>query len=153
MKNIFLLLSLMAAISCQSQHKTAEKSGETEIVPIDQRPKTINGKPYQEPQALDIEPAQFLELIETDKNFAILDVRTPEEIAEGKLDNALEIDFYAENFEDQLAELPRDVNYYVYCRSGGRSGQTIEKMKNMGFQKSYNVKGGYKAIIEAMNQK
>ncbi|MSZ23021.1 MAG: rhodanese-like domain-containing protein, partial [Actinobacteria bacterium] len=51
----------------------------------------------------------------------ILDVRTPEEIAEGHLEGAVFADFKSEDFRDKLQELDKAVDYVVHCRSGQRS--------------------------------
>ncbi|HEY1005538.1 MAG TPA: rhodanese-like domain-containing protein [Sphingobacteriaceae bacterium] len=76
------------------------------------------------------------------KKLQVLDVRTPEEIQEGHLPNAIAYDFKAPGFESKLAALPRDKAYLVYCRSGGRSARTVEMMKNLGFAEVYEMKGG-----------
>ncbi len=78
----------------------------------------------------------------TKKKLQVLDVRTPEEIQEGHLPNAIAYDFKAPGFESKLATLPRDRAYLVYCRSGGRSARTVEMMKNLGFREVYEMKGG-----------
>ena len=72
----------------------------------------------------------------------VLDVRTPEEYAEGHLDGAVLVDFYDADFADQLAALDKDVPYLVYCRSGNRSGQTIPLMQQLGFDSAVDVDGG-----------
>jgi len=66
-------------------------------------------------------------------DLVILDVRTAEEFAEGHLDGAIMIDFYRDDFADQLAELDPSVPYLLYCRSGNRSGQTTTIMEELGF--------------------
>lgn len=76
------------------------------------------------------------------KKLQVLDVRTPEEIQEGHLPNAIAYDFKAPGFETKLASLPRDKAYLVYCRSGGRSAKTVEMMKSLGFPEVYEMKGG-----------
>jgi phage shock protein E len=63
----------------------------------------------------------------------VIDVRTPGEVAEGHLTGALLLDFQDPGFRDAVAELPRDEAYFVYCRSGNRSGQAIELMRELGF--------------------
>lgn len=75
-------------------------------------------------------------------DLVILDVRTPEEYDEGHLDGAIMIDFYEEDFADQLAGLDPDVPYLLYCRSGNRSGQTAALMKELGFADVADVDGG-----------
>jgi phage shock protein E len=69
---------------------------------------------------------------EADGRVAI-DVRTPAEVAEGYLAGALLIDLQGPDFHAAIAELPRDEAYFVYCRSGNRSGQAIELMRELGF--------------------
>lgn len=75
-------------------------------------------------------------------DLVVLDVRTPEEFAEGHLDGAVLVDFYSPDFADQLAALDPDVPYVVYCRSGNRSGQTLPMMESLGFSSASDVDGG-----------
>ena len=83
------------------------------------------------------------------EDLVVLDVRTPEEFAEGHIEDAVLIDFYAEDFADRLEELDRDVPYLLYCRSGNRSGQVAEMMEELGFTDVADVDGGIVAWIEA----
>jgi phage shock protein E len=75
-------------------------------------------------------------------DLVVLDVRTPEEYAEGHLDGAVLVDFYDPDFADQLSQLDPDVPYLVYCRSGNRSGQTLTTMEQLGFASAADVDGG-----------
>lgn len=75
-------------------------------------------------------------------DLVVLDVRTPEEFAEGHLEGAVLVDFYAADFADQLAALDADVPYLVYCRSGNRSGQALGVMEQLGFTSVVDVDGG-----------
>ncbi|HSP30296.1 MAG TPA: rhodanese-like domain-containing protein [Ilumatobacteraceae bacterium] len=75
-------------------------------------------------------------------NLVVLDVRTPEEFAEGHLDGAVLVDFYDADFAEQLATLDTDVPYLVYCRSGNRSGQAMGVMEQLGFSSAADVDGG-----------
>lgn len=64
----------------------------------------------------------------------LLDLRTPREIAEGKIcPLAREIDFFSPDFQEQINSLSREKSYLIYCRSGKRSGKTLKMMKEMGF--------------------
>ena len=69
-------------------------------------------------------------------DLVVLDVRTPEEFSEGHLEGAVLVDFYDADFAEQLAALDPDVPYLVYCRSGNRSGQTLDIMQQLGFSLS-----------------
>ena len=71
-----------------------------------------------------------------DASFAdaiIIDVRTPEEFAAGHLDGALLYNVQDPSFETNIAALDATATYVVYCRSGNRSAQAIERMKAVGF--------------------
>ena len=85
---------------------------------------------------------ELIEKRDGEPDFVILDVRTPEEFAEGHIENAVNIDFYADAFPDELDGLDRNRTYLIYCRSGGRSGSTTKMMKELGFKDVYNMEGG-----------
>lgn len=98
----------------------------------------------QESQKLS--PQDFSEKISNESNgFIILDVRTDEEVAQGMIASAIQMDFYADDFEDQLAKLDKAKTYYVYCRSGGRSGKTVSNLIEAGVSKVYDLEGGMTA--------
>ena len=72
----------------------------------------------------------------------VLDVRTPEEFAEGHLPNAVNIDFRDAGFSEALAKLDRSKPYLIHCRSGGRSGQALSVFKELGFAKIHHLNDG-----------
>lgn len=78
----------------------------------------------------------------------VLDVRTPAEYAGGHLENADNIDVMAPDFASRVDGLDRKKTYYLYCRSGNRSGQAARRMKEMGFEHAYNV-GGFEDLAAA----
>lgn len=85
------------------------------------------------------EAANLVEENINNPDFIILDVRTPSEFAEGHIKGAINIDFYSETFRDELDVLNKTKIYFVYCRSGNRSGQAMEIMKSLGFSTVYNL--------------
>lgn len=87
-----------------------------------------------------VTPAQAAEIAAGE--VTVIDVRTPEEFAEGHLADARSIDFYADDFAAQIAALPTDEPYLVYCRSGNRSGQAVALMDELGFGTVYDMDGG-----------
>jgi rhodanese-related sulfurtransferase len=89
------------------------------------------------------EAARLIEEHKDTPDFVILDVRTPEEYEAGHLENAINIDFYSDDFEKELDALDRNKIYLEYCRSGGRSRSTLEKMKRLNFRGVYNMDGGF----------
>ncbi|MBO3269561.1 MULTISPECIES: rhodanese-like domain-containing protein [Hymenobacter] len=78
----------------------------------------------------------------------VLDVRTPEEYADGHLAGARNIDFKAPDFDDRIAQLDKSKTYVLYCASGNRSGKTATLMAEKGFAKVDNA-GGFKDLKAA----
>ena len=99
----------------------------------------------------DVSVAQAVDLI-NNKNALIIDVRTPEEFAESHLPEAnnFPVDTLSQNIET-IKKLQRDKPLLVYCRSGKRSARAAEKLKNLGVNSLYNLKGGIKAWSDANN--
>lgn len=87
---------------------------------------------------------EFDKAIKAD-SMQLLDVRTPQEYAEGHIDGALNIDVQSDDFQ-KMAEkdLSRDSTILVYCRSGRRSMDAAKILTKLGY-KVVNLKGG---IIE-----
>lgn len=79
----------------------------------------------------------------------VLDVRTPEEYAEGHIEGARLIDFYSATFADQVAALDPGQEYLVYCRSGNRSGQAVGLMQELGIDRVWDLDGGVIAYSSA----
>ena len=90
---------------------------------------------------LNLNVKEFAETI-AQEGVTILDVRTPEEFAEGFIEAARNIDFYRDDFEIEINSLDKDSSYALYCRSGKRSGRAAEMMQNAGFLSVFNLDGG-----------
>jgi len=103
--------------------------------------------PKTTPKALLIEPGDLQQLIHSTENLHVVDVRTPQEVAQGAIDGATNIDFRAADFNDQIAALDKEQPILVYCKSGGRSGKTADLLVKQGFTKVYDLDGGYTAYI------
>lgn len=80
-------------------------------------------------------------LLELD-NVQLIDVRTPEEYAEGYIKNFQNIDFFSETFDADILKLDKDKPVILYCKKGGRSAKCAEKMLEAGFVKIYDLQGG-----------
>lgn len=91
----------------------------------------------------DLTQDEWAEQLENDSNAVILDVRTDSEVEEGIIPNAIHIDIYSgQDFISEIEKLDKSKNYYVYCRSGNRSGQACSIMNQLGFDNTYNLMGG-----------
>ena len=73
----------------------------------------------------------------------LIDMRTPEETAQGMIEGAGQLDYEAATFEAEVAKLDTTKTYLLYCRSGRRSSEAAEYMAKHGFKHLYNLKGGY----------
>ena len=95
-----------------------------------------------------LEPQAFIERVKADTSANILDVRQPEEFAEGHLAQAINLDWLNQTvFINGLAKLNKQKTYYIYCRSGRRSQAAAGKLKAEGFQ-VIDLKGGYLHWVE-----
>ncbi len=84
-----------------------------------------------------------------EKNTLVIDVRTPEEVAQGYIVGTdAFINFYDAAFDEKIAALDKKKTYIVYCRSGNRSSKALNKMAAAGFTKLYEVKGGVMAVTD-----
>ncbi|RAJ13434.1 rhodanese-like domain-containing protein [Olleya aquimaris] len=92
----------------------------------------------------DLTQEDWVNQLKNDDNAIILDVRTEDEVAEGKIPNALHIDIYkGQGFIYEVEELDKSKNVYVYCKAGGRSAQACAIMNQLGFENTYNLIGGF----------
>jgi len=87
-----------------------------------------------------ISPQEFKDKLGED--IQLIDVRTPQEFAEGHLDGAIMIDYMQSGFMNKMSKLDKNKDLYIYCRSGNRSGKATRKLESMGFPKIYDLKGG-----------
>src|SRR5882762_4954648 len=71
--------------------------------------------------------------LRTNKTSVILDVRTPSEFARGHIPGAVNIDWNAKNFTENVAALDKSHTYLVHCASGVRSAKAFEKMGKLNF--------------------
>jgi rhodanese-related sulfurtransferase len=91
-----------------------------------------------------LKPKDFKAEIEQNAGI-ILDVRTPNEVSTGQIENASTIDFYDKNFKDKIAKIQKDKTVYVYCKSGGRSSKAAKLLVEAGQSKVINLQGGIMA--------
>lgn len=67
----------------------------------------------------------------------LVDVRTPEEFAAKHLDGAVNIPI--DDLEARKAELPKDKDIVLYCRSGARSARGKSLLTGAGYTKVHNL--------------
>lgn len=98
-------------------------------------------------QLTNLTPAEFLKVAQHQKDAILIDVRTPDEFANGTLPKAINMDFLGENYWDVFDQIDPSKPVFVFCRSGRRSVRTAMFMKNGGFQEVYNLDGGLNLLL------
>lgn len=76
----------------------------------------------------------------------LVDVREPDEVAEGTLPNSLNIP--VGDVAARIGELEPGKRVVLFCRSGGRSGQAAQFLVDSGFGDVINLEGGMLAWAE-----
>lgn len=102
-------------------------------------------------EARDVGPKEAQAMIRENagnREFVVLDVRTPEEFAQGHLEGAVLVDYRSPGFREEVAGLDRTKTYLVYCRTGKRSASALGIMRELGFRSSYHLEGGIKRWLE-----
>lgn len=84
-----------------------------------------------------ITPAEAKEIMDTEQNYIILDVRTEEEFAEGHIAGAILIPDYEITEKAESVLMDKDQQILVYCRSGRRSKNAASQLVGLGYS---NVK-------------
>lgn len=126
MKILFISLTTLLFVACAPQNDQQRAPEEIEV---------------QAGEYVDLSPSEMVEMVKQ-KPGTVLDVRTPQETAEGVIEGAVVNDFYEDSFADRLNELDKNQPVYVYCAAGGRSSDAAEMMVESGFTEVYNLDGG-----------
>ena len=116
MKKLFFIIAIGGSITAIGCSNSATPEPGTGLI---QEIKTIKE---------DVNVQKFAELI-AKGNGQLLDVRTPEEWADGTIKGANKMNFFDGDFDAQLTKLNKDNPVYVYCKSGGRSGWQQKKCR------------------------
>ncbi len=74
------------------------------------------------------------------EDILLVDVRTPSEVAQGALPNAIHMPMAV--LPVRAAELPRDRPIVIYCRSGARSYHCCQFLAQQGVENALNLRGG-----------
>jgi len=96
-----------------------------------------------------ISPKEFKQKMESGE-YVLVDIRTPEEYEAERLPGVdLNLDFYADDFANQVNKLDKNKKYLYYCRTGHRSGQAGHYAEDLGFKEVYELDGGIVAWKKA----
>ena len=140
---VLYVFALSALLNCQSNNSETSDAKVSEDVEA-----TQESQKSDVPKVIDLDVQAFMKSLHRADNPQLIDVRTPEEVSEGKIADAQEMDFYDDQFEDQIKGLDPARPAYLYCRSGNRSGKAAKMLLDLGFKNVYNLDGGYDAFSE-----
>lgn len=90
-----------------------------------------------------VTPDEAAKLI-AEKKATVLDIRTPEEFAEGHIPGAVNIDFMDDDFTKKIGALDKSKTYVVHCAGGGRSGKSMPVFDESKFQNVLHLQSGFK---------
>ena len=94
------------------------------------------------PAIAEMEPAELKERMDQDQTLTLVDVREYNEASIADLPEVGQKRIPVREFITRVEELDPEDNIVVYCRSGARSGWAVERLREMGYEKVWNLKGG-----------
>lgn len=99
----------------------------------------------------DLGPQDFKEEMDRTEDAVLIDCRTMPEVKQAALEYDVHIDVMSPTFFDDVEKLDKSKSYFIYCRSGNRSGQMCNYMASKGFEKLVNLRGGIISWSRVMN--
>jgi len=102
------------------------------------------GKAVEAPETISfqsITPEEAMQRLDSEEEIVLLDVRTPEEYAEGHIPGSqlIPLQTLEEEAPNQLTD--KDAPIFVYCRSGNRSLEAAEILVEQGYTQVYDLGG------------
>ncbi len=85
---------------------------------------------------------EFANLLAQTTDAVVIDVRTASEFQSGHIPKSKNMDWMSGEFSRKMASLDKNKTYFLYCRSGNRSGQAANALGNNGFENVFNLSGG-----------
>lgn len=101
-----------------------------------------NQKEKSNKQLGEIKQVTPIEFKEQSKNQTIVDIRTPQEFAQGHIEGAININYFDKSFLEQVSKFDKNKSIYIYCRSGNRTSSASKKMQDLGFEEIIDLQGG-----------
>lgn len=95
----------------------------------------------EEAKILNVDAEQAYELLQTDKDLLILDVRTQKEYDEGHIEGALLIPH--DELQNRLKEIGPHDQILVYCKAGKRSSEAVATLNQLDLDTIYHYSDGF----------
>jgi sulfur-carrier protein adenylyltransferase/sulfurtransferase len=94
------------------------------------------------PGVPEITPAELKSRLDRQEPVVLIDVREPHEYAIADLPEMGQLRIPMRQVAERAAELDKDADLVIYCRSGARSGRVAAQLLANGFERVWNLKGG-----------
>ena len=148
MKKLIGLVICSAFMLCACNEAKAEKKVEAPAKAVPAAPaqaKAAEPAPAPEAPKAQITNIDWPKALEVQKAGGVLiDVRTPGEVAEGTAPGSINIPL--QEAEQRLGEFPKDKDLLIFCRSGKRSMAVSNFLIQNGYERVFNVVGGFMAF-------
>ena len=92
----------------------------------------------------EIDPAELKRMQQTKEDFTLIDVREPDEVAEGAISGAKPLPRGQLEYKIDSITADKEKPIVCYCGGGGRSALAAQSLKKMGFKNVMSLAGGYK---------
>jgi adenylyltransferase/sulfurtransferase len=92
----------------------------------------------------EIDAAELKRMQQSQENFTLLDVREPDEVAEGAISGSEPLPRGQLEYKIDNITSDKDQPIVCYCGGGGRSALAAQSLKRMGFKNVMSLAGGYK---------
>ena len=96
----------------------------------------------------EITPDDLKNMQQKKENFTLLDVREPDEVAQGAISGAEPLPRGLLEYKIDTVTTDKDQPIVCYCGGGGRSALAAQSLKKMGFKNVMSLAGGYKGWKE-----
>lgn len=83
------------------------------------------------------------------EGYNLIDVRTPAEYNEARIENSILADIYSPDFKKVVDNLNKEDNFLIYCHSGNRSKTACDFLTKWGFKNVINLSGGFVSWVNA----
>ena len=92
---------------------------------------------------VEVNSKQVNSMLQKDKKWIVLDVRSAEEFNSGHIKGAQNIDIRQPDAFSKIDKLNKNAKYIVHCRTNHRSGIAVEHMMQSGFKNIYQMMDGW----------
>jgi rhodanese-related sulfurtransferase len=95
-----------------------------------------------------LDSAQLRRMQQTGEKFTLIDVREPDEVAQGAIAGSVALPRGQLEHKIDTITTDKAARIVCYCGGGGRSALAAQSLKRMGFKNVQSLAGGYKKWIE-----